>query len=168
MKPITKKLSYRNVDERMEKLSTISQEISDNKQTKHKFQLESGIDKIVSQNLSIQSRNMINCLGFFMGHLGIQENQIYQSSYIYNQNDDWVYNEMHRGNWWQEEQKEFPAEAIIILILLASDKTIMSLSHKDQVFWPVYVTIDNLDTRHIKAKNRPSIVLLGLIPIVYE
>ncbi len=66
-----------------------------------------------------------------MGHPRFRENQTYEPSRIYNQNDDWVYNEMYMGNWWWEKQKELPAGATIIPILLASDKTVMSLSHGD-------------------------------------
>lgn len=55
MKPITKKLSYCNVDKRIEKLSTIPQGLLDNKQTENKFKLESDVNKIVEQNLTIES-----------------------------------------------------------------------------------------------------------------
>ncbi len=34
-------------------------------------------------------------------------------------------------NWWWEKQKELSIEATIIPILLASDKTVMSLSYGD-------------------------------------
>ena len=34
----------------------------------------------------------------------------------------------------------------IIPILLANDKTLISLSHGNQVLWPVFVTIDKFDT----------------------
>ena len=98
MKLITKKLSYCNTDEWMEKLSAILWKIPDDKQTEHKLELESGVDNIAGQNLTIQSRNLIDCLRFFMGYPGFWKNQIYQSSCIYNQKDDWVYNEMHMGN----------------------------------------------------------------------
>ncbi len=53
MKLITKKLLYCNIDESMEKLSAIPQGIPDNKQTEYKFVLESGIDKIAVQSLTI-------------------------------------------------------------------------------------------------------------------
>ncbi len=103
-----------------------------------------------------------------MGHPGFRENQTYQPSRIYNQNDDRVYNEMHTGNWWWEKQKELPAGATIIPILPASDKTVMSLSHGDQVLWPVYVTICNLKAKIRRSQNRPGTLLLGSIPIVHE
>ncbi len=134
IKPITKKLSYRNVDEWIEKLFAIPWGIPDNKWTEHKFELESSIDKIAGQRLTIQSRNVIDCLRFFIGHPRFWENQPYQLSCIYNQKDDQVYNERHMGNWWWEKQKKLPVGTTIISILLASDKTMMSLSHGDQVF----------------------------------
>ena len=75
---------------------------------------------------------------------------------------------MYMGNWWWEKQKKLPAGATIIPILLPSDKTVMSLSHEDQVLWPVYVTIGNLDTKTCRSQNRPGTLLLGSIPIVHE
>ncbi len=84
----------------MKKLSAIPWGIPDDKWTEHKFELESGVDNIAAQSLTIQSRNVIDCLRFFMGHLGFWKNQTYQPSRIYNQNDARVYNEMHTGNWW--------------------------------------------------------------------
>ncbi len=48
MKPITKKLSYRNADEWIEKLSAIPWGIPDNKWTEYKFELESDVDKIAA------------------------------------------------------------------------------------------------------------------------
>ena len=40
---------------------------------------------------------------------------------------------MHTGDWWWKQQMEHPPEATIIPILLSSDKTVMSLSHGDQI-----------------------------------
>ena len=66
-----------------------------------------------------------------MGHTSFWENQTYQLSRVYNQKEDWVYNEMYMGDWWWNKQKELAVEATIIPILLVSDKTVMSLSHGD-------------------------------------
>ncbi len=75
---------------------------------------------------------------------------------------------MYTGNWWWEKQKELPAWATIIPILPASDKTIMNLSHWDQVLWPVYVTIGNLDAKTCQRQYWPGTLLLGSILIVLE
>ena len=44
----------------------------------------------------------------------------------------------------------------------------MSLSHGDQTLWPVYITINNLDSKTRLSQTRPGILFLGSIPIVYE
>ncbi len=44
----------------------------------------------------------------------------------------------------------------------------MSLSHGDQILWPVYITIGNLDTKTRQSQKRPETLLLGSIPIVHE
>lgn len=54
MVPLTKKLSYTNTDEQIEKLSEILQGISENKWTKYKFDVESGIPRIARQEIGIQ------------------------------------------------------------------------------------------------------------------
>ncbi len=44
----------------------------------------------------------------------------------------------------------------------------MSLSHGDQTLWPVYITIENLDTKTRRSQKRPGTLLLGSIPIIHE
>ena len=75
---------------------------------------------------------------------------------------------MHTGDWWWKQQMEHPPEATIIPILLSSDKTVMSLSHRDQTLWPVYITIGNSDSKTRRSQTRPGTLLLSSIPIVHE
>ena len=63
---------------------------------------------------------------------------------------------------------EQPPKVTIIPILLSSDKTIISLSHRDETLWPVYITIGNLDSKTRRSQTRPGTLLLGSIPIVHE
>lgn len=64
--------------------------------------------------------------------------------------------------------KNFSVGATIIPIMIVSDKTIMSLSHRNQILWPVYVTINNLDTKMLRSQYYLNILLLDSISIVYE
>ena len=75
---------------------------------------------------------------------------------------------MYTGNWWWEKQKILFTEVTIIPILLASDKTVISLSHGDQVFWPVYIIIDYLDAKTRQSQNWPKILFLSLILILHK
>ena len=38
-------------------------------------------------------------------------------------------------------------QATIVAILLSNDKTVPSFSHENQILWPVYITIENVDTK---------------------
>ena len=100
MTPLTKKLSYKNADEWMEKLSEIPWGIPEDKWIEHKYNVESGVSGIAGQEIAIQSRNVLSCIKFLMGHPGFQHNQTYEPCRVYNQNGDRVYNEMHTGDWW--------------------------------------------------------------------
>ena len=63
---------------------------------------------------------------------------------------------------------EHPPKATIIPILFSSDKTVISLSHRSQVLWSVYITIGNLDSKTRRSQTCPGTLLLGSIPIVHK
>lgn len=66
------------------------------------------------------------------------------------------------------KKKKLFVGARIFLILVANDKTVMSFRYGDQVFWPIYTTIGNLDAKLHQSQNWLGILLLGSIPIFYK
>ena len=100
MAPLTKKLSYQNTDKQIEKFSEILQGILNNKQIKHKFELQNDMTGIARQKIAIYSQNVIKCLEFLMRHLRFWYNQTFELSSLYNENEEQVYNEMYTGKWW--------------------------------------------------------------------
>ena len=44
----------------------------------------------------------------------------------------------------------------------------MSLSHGDWIFWPVYITIGNLDAIIQQSQKRIKTLLLSFISIIHE
>ena len=82
--------------------------------------------------------------------------------------DNQIYDEMHTGGWWWRTQEEIPDGGTIIPILLASDKTMLSLHHGDQSAWPIYITIGNLDRKTRRSQKVTGSVLLGFLPITSE
>ena len=75
---------------------------------------------------------------------------------------------MYIDKWWWKQQKEHPPQATIIPILISSYKMIMSLNHGNQILWPVYITIGNLDSKIGRSQKRPGILLLDSIPIIHK
>ena len=123
---------------------------------------------MAGREISIHLRNMIRCLEFLMGYPGFWHNQTYEPSCIYNENEHQVYNEMHTGEWWWKKLKKHSSQVTIIPILISSDKMVMSFNYGDQILWPVYIIIGNLDAKIRQSQKRPGTLLFGFIPIVYE
>ena len=44
----------------------------------------------------------------------------------------------------------------------------MSFSNKNQILWPIYIIIENLNVKTWQSQKRPSILLLSYIPIIHE
>ena len=84
----------------MKKLSEILWSISNDKWIKHKFKHKSGVARIAGQEIAIYSKNVMGCLKFLMVHPNFWHNQTYEPSYIYNENEQQVYNEIYTGEWW--------------------------------------------------------------------
>ncbi len=55
--------------------------------------------------------------------------------------------------------------ATIILLLLATDKIVLTKHVGDMAQWPVYLTISNLNHEIRRSRSRPREIMVGLIPI---
>ena len=93
----TKKLSYQNTDIWIEKLSEILQGISNNKWIKYKFEFQSGVTRMARREIVIYLQNMMRYLKILIKYLGFWHNQIFEPSYVYNENKEQIYNEIHIG-----------------------------------------------------------------------
>ena len=51
---------------------------------------------------------------------------------------------------------------------MVSNKTIINLSHRDLILWPVYITIKNFDAKTRQSQKLSEILFLGFIFIVYK
>ena len=49
------------------------------------------------REIAIHLQNMVTCLKFLMKYPGFWHNQTFESSCVYNENEEQVYNEMHTG-----------------------------------------------------------------------
>lgn len=86
----------------MKKLLEISQDIPEDKQIEHKFEIKSSVFRIFGQEIAIQSQNVVSCIEILIGYPGFQYNQTYEPYHIYNQNKNRVYNKIYAKDWWQK------------------------------------------------------------------
>lgn len=55
---------------------------------------------------------------------------------------------------------------MLLLLLLATDKTMLTQHHGDLAVCPVYLTTGDPGLKTRKSQIRPGMVLIGLIPVV--
>lgn len=121
-----------------------------------------------SLKYTVRYRSILSIIRFLLGHPPFKSHLSYAPVRIY-QNEDkkvQIWNEMHTGSWWWNVQKQLPAGATVVPVILASDKTQLTQHHGDKSSHPVYITIGNLDKHTRRARKRPSIILLGFLPAV--
>ncbi|OAK93364.1 hypothetical protein IQ06DRAFT_236491, partial [Phaeosphaeriaceae sp. SRC1lsM3a] len=75
-----------------------------------------------------------------------------------------VYHELHSGDWWWDTQNRLPDGATVVPIILAVDKTQLSLLSGDVAAWPIYLTIGNLSREARRRRTTPGTLLAGFIP----
>jgi len=77
-----------------------------------------------------------------------------------------LFNELHTGDWWWETQRALPERSTVVPVLFASDKTQMSKLHGDVIGYPFYITIGNLSRKARRMQRAPTVILLGMIPVI--
>ncbi|KAF8598292.1 hypothetical protein BDV93DRAFT_419655, partial [Ceratobasidium sp. AG-I] len=76
-----------------------------------------------------------------------------------------VYNEMSSGDWWWRIQGLLGGHATACPIIIASDKTQMSVLSGSKRAWPVYLSIGNISKDMRRRPSQHGMILLGYIPV---
>jgi hypothetical protein len=170
LEPMHKLLSFSSHDELLRKIHDIPYGIPDDVWKISEIQVEQDIIGLPSSTYDIRYRDIKSVLEFLMGHEPFEHHLSYAPvrQFSGTSSDNRIYDEMHTGDWWWRTQGEIPEGGTIIPVLLASDKTMLSLHHGDQAAWPVYITIGNLDRRTRRKQTVPGLILLGFLPITSE
>ncbi len=138
--------------------------------------------RTLTEELELWRRDPLECVAEILGNPALKKFLHYAPVKILRDSVRY-YSEMNTGDWWWElqvrittiaccnatiqfiGQGKLPPGATVSPVILASDKTNLTVLRGDQTAWPVYLTVGNVD-KHIR--RRPSahaFVLLGYIPV---
>ncbi|KAG1835333.1 hypothetical protein DFJ58DRAFT_908621 [Suillus subalutaceus] len=75
------------------------------------------------------------------------------------------YDEMWTGDWWWEMQGRLPQGAVVALVILASDKTLLLQFQGDQEVWPIYLSLGNISKDIRCQPSKHATILIAYLPI---
>jgi hypothetical protein len=138
-------LSFKKNDQWLNKLSKITTNIQNDTWLKQDFIIASKIDDKSDDIVTIQYRNMMKTIKFFINHSSFFANLTYVSIRQFNDNDERICTKMHIEDWWWNKQNEILEKTTIIFLLIANDKILLSQHQDDRMTWFVYLIIKNLN-----------------------
>jgi hypothetical protein len=169
MESVVDQLSFKNANQWREKLLETTNGLPlDDQWFSGVATIEREIIGLPAREYQFYYQDVENVIRFLLGHIPFKENLVYSPMHVLNENEDRVYTEMHTGDWWWQTQNKLPDEATIVPLLVAVDKTTLTQHHGDLAAWPIYLTIGNLDHQTRRQQSRPSLILIGFLPIAAD
>jgi hypothetical protein len=110
---------------------------------------------------SFHYRNPLHCIQLLLRHLPFRKHLVWapEREYSDSSHQERVYNDMHTGDYWWEEQEKLPKGATLVPLICGLDKMLLTTMAGNQSAWPVYITIGNLP-KHVRKKSSSNAVLL--------
>nr|VWO99055.1 Uncharacterized protein [Ganoderma boninense] len=100
--------------------------------------------ELLTEELDLWRRDAVDCIRDLIGNPAFKDVIVYEPTRV-KRDGQRYYSEMGTGDWWWNVQKRLPKGAAVAAVILASDKTNLSVFRGDKTAWPVYLTIANID-----------------------
>jgi hypothetical protein len=153
-------LNFKNDDQWLNQLNKITIDIQKNTWLKQNLIVVSKIVNEFDDIVTIQYRDVMKTIKFFINHFFFRANLIYASIRQFNDNDERIRIKMNIEDWWWHKQNEVFEKTTIISLLVANDKILLFQHRDDQITWLVYFIIKNLNRETKRNQTRLNDFLL--------
>ncbi|KAI0996056.1 hypothetical protein K3495_g12125, partial [Podosphaera aphanis] len=118
-----------------------------------------------NDKFTVRFRRIKPVLEFLLGHKPWDEDLSWAPVRKYcDDKEQRIYDEMHTGNWWWDQQLKLEPGGTLVPIMLASDKTLMTQHSGEKRCWPVYLTVGNLSRAARRRQLDPGMLLIAFLP----
>ncbi|KAJ3551364.1 hypothetical protein NM688_g4745 [Phlebia brevispora] len=121
----------------------------------------------MTEILDLWRRDPVECIRELIGNPAFREVMAYAPERVFADREmaTRILDEMWTADWWWEIQDKLPEGATVAPVILASDKTKLSLFRGDQTAWPVYLSIGNISKDQRRQVKSRATILVGYIPV---
>ncbi|KAG9091640.1 hypothetical protein FRC06_000483, partial [Ceratobasidium sp. 370] len=113
-------------------------------------------------------RHIIDTIRDLLANPDLKEYMCYEPERLFTAQDCrcWVYGEANSGNWWWRMQLRLPDKSgTIVPLIIASDRTALSLMSGGQEAYPLYISLANINKSVRRKPSMRATTLLAYLPV---
>ncbi|KIY47149.1 hypothetical protein FISHEDRAFT_20254, partial [Fistulina hepatica ATCC 64428] len=122
-------------------------------------------DDTPDEKYYLRHRDALEAICGLWRDLTFKDQLVYVPERVFNDKDNRVYNEMWTGQWWEETQDRLPYGATIAPVIIATDKTQLTMMTGGKVAYPMCLTIGNLPKSICRRPSMKACILVAYLPV---
>ncbi|KIY69492.1 hypothetical protein CYLTODRAFT_452584 [Cylindrobasidium torrendii FP15055 ss-10] len=120
----------------------------------------------------LRHRDIIECIRSLWGDPELSKHIVYKPCKLFQKSTEpgtehgsRLYNEMWTGQWWWFVQDKLPIGHTLAPVIIATDKTQLTVFRGNKQAYPVYLTLGNIPGRLRRQPSQQACILVGYLPI---